>query len=671
MGRISYGLALGFWLTSPAAMPHSVPIRPSIALAAFAERFVDGRRVVVFGNALSPFWEQLIERGARLVHVCDSDATRVSEAAARNTSQSVSFAPLGGSGLAVRDGAFDVGFIEDLATHADPAATLHRLRRALSARGVALVAAPNPDIEEALLTSHNDNGRTIDYYSLYDSVHREFPVVRMAGQMPFVGYSVAELAPADEPTPCIDAGFVPGGTEEPEWFVAIASQNELEFDAFLVVQLPHNQLTKNGAERLLREQLRSARSAERSAVERLSRLESEQRRLAEIAQRHQKDVDLARQIRLLQEELERKESWILQLEARAATADARADVADQELEELRVRVGPVSEDAGKPVDTHEDWRKSIERLETEKCELVARVTHAESRLADAEQRIAAEKVTAQERIAQAARERSELEQRLGAEQANVLTQLALAEVRGQEASQRLAEAQARLDAVTQELDGTAPQHAAEVAHLENQLKERGEHIRRLELDLKSTEETGAQLVHELARAKRPLDSLASQQTLASQIPGDVTPTSVVTHRDVPVAPASQTTSPAQTEATSPPPTVSTVATDNWTRGPTATTPASTHLSAAQSSAWTESPATAAEDPSALRAKLDSLSRLAAKQQADLTGYDWRLQQLLRENAVLTERTEKFEETSVELERLRERLQQNEVLFVQLAARDSS
>ncbi|HEY5961695.1 MAG TPA: hypothetical protein VIV60_34285, partial [Polyangiaceae bacterium] len=300
-------------------MPHSAPIRPSIALAAFAERFVDGRRVVVFGNALSTLWEQLIERGARLVHVCDTDTARVSEAAARNTSQNVSFAPLGGSGLAVRDGAFDVGFIDDLTTFTDPASALRKLRRALSARGVALVAAPNPDVEDALIATQQDPSRPLDYYTLYDLVHREFPVVRMAGQMPFVGYSIAELAPADEPEPCLDAGFVPGGTEEPEWFVAVASQLDVEFDSFVVVQLPHNQLTRGGAERLLREQLRSARSAERSAVERLARLEAEQRKLTDVAQRHQKDVDLARQMRLLQEELERKESWILQLEARAAT----------------------------------------------------------------------------------------------------------------------------------------------------------------------------------------------------------------------------------------------------------------------------------------------------------------------------------------------------------------
>lgn len=666
-GLDTYGRPRGFWLTSPPAMPHSAPIRPSIALAAFAERFVDGRRIVVFGNALSPLWEQLIERGARLVHVCDADTARVSEAAARNTSQNVSFAPLGGSGLAVRDGAFDVGFIENLATFADPASALHKLRRALSARGVALVAAPNPDVEDALIASGSDS-RTLDYYSIYDLVHREFSVVRMAGQMPFVGYSVAELAPAEEPTPCIDAGFVPGGTEEPEWFVAIASQIEVEFESFLVVQLPHNQLTKNGTERQLREQLRSARSAERSAVERLSRLEAEQRRLSEVAQRHQKDVDLARQIRLLQEELERKESWILQLEARAATADARADEADQELEELRTRIGQSGDDSTKPLVSAEDWRKLVEHLETEKCDLVGKLTQTESRASEAEQRLVAEKAVAQTHVDQLEQQQRELVRELEVQKTAGQAQFALAETQRKELEQLLTQAQARITELSNELGQDDPLQVSELSHLEIQLKERGERIRQLELDLKRTEDFGAKLVRELTRAQRKLESEGMQRDVTAAIPA------VARESDLDQGPPTQA--------------VSTIATESWTSGPKVATPASTHLSAAQSSAWTDSHATPRadsergnappgdgsapmEEMAALRSKLDSLASLAARQQADLMAYDWRLQQVLLDNVELRQQADQCDDLTRQLERARQNLQENEVLFVQLGARNST
>lgn len=610
-------------------MPHSAPIRPSIALAAYAEKCVDGRRVLVFGNALSPFWEQLIERGARLVHVCDAETARVSEAAARNTSQNVSFAPLAGAGLAVRDGAFDIGFVENLAAYTDPTATLHRLKRALGPRGVAIVAAPNPDVEDALIACSTDHGRQLDYYSLYDLVHREFPVVRMAGQMPFVGYSVAELAPSDEPVPNLDAGFVPGGTEEPEWFVAIASQIDVQFESFLIVQLPYEQLTKGGTERLLREQLRTARSAERSAVERLSRLEAEQRRLAEAALRHQKDVDLARQIRLLQEELERKESWILQLEARAATADARADEADQELDDLRSKLGLAGEEQSRQAAPIEDWRKAIERLETEKCDLVSKLTAAESNSASLELRLAQERTNRATARQQAEGLERELEEKLEALKTETLAAQTLFVAQRADLEQQLRGAQQRIDELSRELGAEDPAALDELARLESQLCERGERIRQLELDLKRTEEVGARLVRELERAQVRVRS----------------------------APPAVEGAPLPTDAA-----VSTLATENWTSAATASSPASTRLSADQASAW------AGPELHSLRDKLDRLAELAAKQQADLTGYDWRIQQLVRENLLLAQHAEKFDEINAALDAARERLQQNEVLFAQLGAR---
>jgi hypothetical protein len=663
-------------------MPHSAPIRPSIALAAFAERFIDGRRVVVFGNARSPLWEQLIERGARLVHVCDTDTARVSEAAARNTSQNVSFAPLGGSGLAVRDGAFDVGFIDDLTTFPDPAGVLRKLRRALSARGVALVAAPNPDVEDALIAADHDASRTLDYYTLYDLVHREFPVVRMAGQMPFVGYSVAELAPAEEPEPCLDAGFVPGGTEEPEWFVAVASQADVEFESFTVIQLPHNQLTRGGSERVLREQLRSARSAERSAVERLARLEAEQRKLNDVAQRHQKDVDLARQMRLLQEELERKESWILQLEARAATADARADEADQELEELRARVELVGADPAKPPTALEDWRKVTERLETEKCELVSKLTLAETHLKEAFERTLAERSglelqreqaearatssaqqLTQERadlatqLAQANAQRSDFEQQLAqaaAQRSDFEQRLTQANAQRVDAERQLAVARERLDVVAQSSKADDAALTADLSALEAQLAERGARIRELERDLRRTEEFAARVVRELDRLRKP--SPAPHQPQAELAVTD----EVAPSRGEITADGFTSASPslaAVAQSTS-----GLAATDSWSQGATSPTPASTDQSGEHCSAWADA------SNADLRERLDRLSALAARQQADLVAYGWRLEQLLAENTRLAKNSSDLDNLTAQLDETRRRLQETEVLLTQLAAR---
>ncbi|MGE5783715.1 MAG: hypothetical protein ACM3ZE_03960 [Myxococcales bacterium] len=639
-------------------MPHPAPIRPSIALAAFAEKFIDGRRVVVFGNALSPLWEQLIERGARLVHVCDADTTRVSEAAARNTSQHVSFAPLAGSGLAVRDGAFDVGLIENLSTYSEPATPLHRMRRALAPRGVALIAAPNPDVDEALIAGSTDGGRTLDYYSLYDCVHREFPVVRMAGQMPFVGYSVAELAPAEEPEPCIDAGFVPGGTEEPEWFVAIASQSDVQFESFVIVQLPYDYLARNGSERILRDQLRAARAAERSAVERLSRIEAEQRRLTEATQRHQKDVDLARQIRLLQEELERKESWILQLEARAATADARADEADQELDDLRQRLDSTKHEPAQ-LGSSEDWRKTVERIESEKCDLFARLSVTENEAKELEQRTQLQQSTlaealkraeesqrnAEERLSEALNRTEEnlkstegrlsaalrraeenlkhTQDRLTAEREEAAARLHAAETQRQEAESSLALARRQIEDFTLAANNQENANASDVQALEAQLRDRGERIRQLEADLKRTEAVGARAVRELARLRMTLAESARETAGVG-----VTPT---------------------------------INNELWAQGsPTASTAASTQQSVDQASAWAQPPAATGAEEQAMREKLDHLAGLMAKQEADLVAYQWRVQQLVDERTALDQLSEELGQAKADLQR-------NAVVFAQLTA----
>jgi hypothetical protein len=118
------------------------------------------------------------------VHVVDADPGRVAEAATRNADRHVSFAPLGPGGLPVRDGAFDVAIVEDLASLPDPAHVLRQVRRALGARGTALVASRNPDATVHLLPL-SEAGSAPDYYALYDLVTGVFDQVRMIGQAPF------------------------------------------------------------------------------------------------------------------------------------------------------------------------------------------------------------------------------------------------------------------------------------------------------------------------------------------------------------------------------------------------------------------------------------------------------------------------------------------------------
>ncbi len=319
-------------------MAESARLCASVALAAYAESLVDGGRVIVFGDASSSLPERLVERGARLVHVYDVDPVRVAEATTRNTSRSIAFAPLSEGGLAVREASFDLAVVENLAEGGGPD-LLRRVARVLSARGVALIAAPNPEISTPLLPGGRADDR-LDYYGLYDAAAGYFEHVRMLGQTPFVGYAVVDFAQTDEPEPSVDAGFVPGGAEDPEWFVALASQHELTLEQFTIIQLPLHEAwdTNNPAE--LREQLAAARAAERQARDRMAQLESSQleagRRRRE---RPADDGELGR----LKKQLAKRDQWLEKLEERATTADARADEAQAELERLEERLAHAEE----------------------------------------------------------------------------------------------------------------------------------------------------------------------------------------------------------------------------------------------------------------------------------------------------------------------------------------
>src|SRR4051812_19493029 len=218
-------------------MTETTSLQPSIALCAYAEPLASNRRVLVFGNALGSLPAQLMERGARSVHVCDPDPVRVSEAAARNRSTQIAFSSLADSDLSLREGAFELLLIDNLGAY-DPLPLLRTAKRTLGPRGVAVVASPNPEATFPLLRGSTEASTSLDYYALYDAVAAEFEYVRMLGQTPFVGYAIADFSASGEPEPALDTSFVPGGAEEPDAFIALASAHEVRLDEFSVIQLP-------------------------------------------------------------------------------------------------------------------------------------------------------------------------------------------------------------------------------------------------------------------------------------------------------------------------------------------------------------------------------------------------------------------------------------------------
>jgi predicted nucleic acid-binding Zn-ribbon protein/SAM-dependent methyltransferase len=224
-------------------------MHPSIVLSAYVEPLVRGRRVAILGDASIGLADELSQRGARLVHVYDPDTARTAEALARaapGKPHQVAYAVLAGD-LGVRDGAFDVVVVPDLALFADPADTMRRARRLCSPAGVAVFVAPNAGAPARRLLGAarapipGSAPAPLGYYELYDLVSLQFAKVRMIGQAPFVGYTVADFTQRGEPEVSVDTSLL-ASSEEPEYFIALASERPVSLDAYSVIGLPWQDL---------------------------------------------------------------------------------------------------------------------------------------------------------------------------------------------------------------------------------------------------------------------------------------------------------------------------------------------------------------------------------------------------------------------------------------------
>ncbi len=397
----------------------SSAIEPAIVLAAYAEPVASGRRVLFIGPAISALPERLLERGARLVHVCDPDPVRVAEATAKNRSKDISFSALADGHFALRDGAFDVCIVED-AGISDPVALVKKIRRVLTPRGVALLASPNPETRVPLLPHRPSGVISLDYYALYDAVKGEFEHVRMLGQAPFVGYVIADFAPEGAPEPSLDTAFLPSGAEEPELFIAVASQQPVELEAFSVVQLPYRSVISGGNSGDA-EALRRARGEAAQMRTKLSEVEA--------ALATEKQAITARDAKLREAEA-------------ALAADKQA------------------------------------------------IANRDAKLREAETRVFA-------RDAELLALRQELENKN-------------AQLKTQEA--RLTELNGKLKNGPSAEEASAA--AADLAALEQTLAERGEHVRKLERDLREAERVGKELVRQLPAAGS--DSAAETRRKAAE-----------------------------------------------------------------------------------------------------------------------------------------------------------
>ena len=478
---------------------------PADVLAVHAEPLVRGRRVALLGVADDGLIERLLELGARVLYVYDPQLA-VEPMRARGDAR-VTIAPLRAGDLGVREGAFDVALIPDLALLGEAEAALTQLRRLIGVAGVGLVGCRNEAAPRAWLES-GESPPPPSYDELYDLCSLQFAEVRMLGVAPFAGYAVAEFAPEREPGIAFDASLA--GAEAPEWFVAVVAQRvSAELEPYAVVQVPCDAIVRGAASggdvASLRDQLSATaqklHEAEARAGDQYVRAErlandlrsggEETRKLREKLARLGKELEDERKPRAPTESPEQRELIsALQrdlIEARTQLATPRA-----------------SDDASRVT-------MERDRLAAEVGLARERATLAEKELVAADQGLKQRNAAIEELRRRLLERERELEASLarGAQlEDRLAVQLAESSRMGDEAvtSAQLREHSARTEAIAHrlqaELQALQATHQEDVASLEAALRARGDELRAARVELQRRERLVRELVSQLEDAQR-------------------------------------------------------------------------------------------------------------------------------------------------------------------------
>jgi chromosome segregation ATPase len=213
-------------------MPPSDAFRglDDLALSAYLDRLFHGRRVLWLGDAASG----APDRAARVAaSVLVADPNFVGDRIERRNLRVVHLA----DGAPLPGGPHDVIVVGDLADIG--LATDVRVRQlaaTLAPGGVLVVASSNGDAPVRFGRSPTDPA--LSYEALYQLLAQVFPAVRMLGQAPFVGFTVADFSADGDPSVVFDGSLLGDASETPERFVALCGAAEVVLDAYAVVQLP-------------------------------------------------------------------------------------------------------------------------------------------------------------------------------------------------------------------------------------------------------------------------------------------------------------------------------------------------------------------------------------------------------------------------------------------------
>jgi len=314
-----------------------------LPLYAYAAPLWHGLRVLEIGCGDGTSADYLAVHGAERVLSIDADAARVDRARAALARPRVEYRAVSDFRQMLALGQrFDVILVPEGQAVVGSPDLIIAMRTLLSEGGRLIMAVPAAERKGRL----SRDG--VGYYDLADALAAQFPVIRMLGQTPFLGFGLVEFD-GNADALRVDVSLLHGGAEQPSHYIAIAGTGVDASLGYSLVQVPFapvEALLAGAAGQVTAEPSAVGAGASPALTRGPgagsglsdSRAESAERRMDETERRARARVEEA-DLRL--NELRRKlEDALLQAETASRISRAQAE----EIEELRGRIRRGAED---------------------------------------------------------------------------------------------------------------------------------------------------------------------------------------------------------------------------------------------------------------------------------------------------------------------------------------
>jgi SAM-dependent methyltransferase len=466
--------------------PVSSSAHADLALAVYLEPNVEGRRVLLLGDAQGVLADRF-DRVASQLEIIDPAAREPSHGEIPE--------------LPFDDRSFDLVLVCDVSALPHPAAgAVRELRRVLSRSGLLAVVGPVP-------ARRRRRGGGAPQGSLDSLLSSEFRHVRLLAQSPLAGYALGDAEGGAVDDFAIDSSLLVDARRDAERLLGLASESPLPLESKLWVEVPASSGEPQQNNGPLIEELRRAEDEAREALHResdlLRELESERRAraeaegLAERARNYERKLlaaeadydDAVARVRYF-------EGIVGEHEAAARHEKERREASEHQLAAQKKELAQLQQQSERGAAERAGAKAELETATRELAELEGRLVALGKQLLEVEQDKRAHQQTARDLLEELRRLESE-------------TTAAV------EHDARVAELEAERDrAVQRALESEVAREAAQMRSDELRAELEETHARR---HLESGEGAGRALRSELSNLKA---ELASERAEASRLRGE-------------------------------------------------------------------------------------------------------------------------------------------------------